>query len=148
GGGAESRGQIRRQHMPTTTASDRDLAQLEQMLSAHHNCISIVTQEENHALDLLTFAVARTGDPMWIRSATRGIYAGVFENTSPLPDTENAAAALYHFAHKIRGRSICVMLDLADHLEDARTRRGLRDVLHKFRETDSCLVLVDHHDKL
>lgn len=130
------------------TASDRDLAQLEQMLAAHHNCISIITQEEAHALDLLTFAVARTGDAMWVWTATRGIYAGVFEDARPLPETENAAAALFHFANKLDGRSISVMLDLGDHLEDARTRRALRDVLHKFRENDSCLILVDHNDNL
>lgn len=130
------------------TASDRDLKQLEQCLSSHHNIISVVTQEEDHALELITFAVARTGDPLWVWSATQGIYAGVFENARPLPDTENAAAALYHFANKIDDRAVCVMLDLSDHLEDARTRRALRDVVHKFRETDSCLVLIDHNDQL
>jgi SpoVK/Ycf46/Vps4 family AAA+-type ATPase len=134
--------------VPNTTASDEDLRQLERLLATHHACISIITQEESHALDLLTFAVASTGDPMWIWSAVHGIYAGVFEGTTPLKDTEHPAAALYHFANKIEGRAVCVMLDLSDHLEDAKTRRALRDVLHKFRETDSCLVLVDHHDQL
>lgn len=132
----------------SSSAADRDLKRLEQLLNARHACVSIVTAEESHALELLTFAAARTGDPMWIWSATRGIYAGVFEDTRALPETENPAAALYSFAHKLDGRSICITLDLVDHLDDARTCRALRDCIARFRETGGTLVLIDHTDQL
>jgi SpoVK/Ycf46/Vps4 family AAA+-type ATPase len=132
----------------TTTAADRDLKRIEHLLRAHYPCISLITPEEDHALELMTYAVARTGDPLWVWSAVSGIYAGIFADSRPLPDTEHPAAALVYFTHKLQDRSICVMLDLADHLDDARVRRALRELMQKFRDNGSCLVLVDHQDSL
>lgn len=134
--------------MPNTTAADRDLNRLELLLAGHPSCISIVTPEEDHALELVTFALARTGDPLWIWSASRGVYAGIFEKSRPVADTEHAAAALYYFMHKITGKAICVMLDLSEHLKDAKTLRMLRDAIRQFRKTDSTLILIDHADTL
>lgn len=129
-------------------AADRDLKRIELLLDAHYTLISMVTQEEDHALELLTYAVARSGDPLWIWSAAKGIHAGLFENATAIEETENPAAALYYLTHKLEGRAICVMLDLGEHLEDARTCRALRDAIKHFREHDRCLVLIDHEDKL
>jgi SpoVK/Ycf46/Vps4 family AAA+-type ATPase len=126
------------------TAADRDLKQIERALTARHPCVSIVTPEEEHAMDLITFAAAHTGEPLWVWSAVQGVYAGVFEHTRPLPDTENPAAALYHFASQLDGRAVCVMLDLADHLSDARALRALRELIKKFRKSESTLFLIDH----
>ncbi|HRP61877.1 MAG TPA: AAA family ATPase [Phycisphaerales bacterium] len=134
--------------MPNTTAADRDLNRLELLLMGHPSCISIVTPEEDHALELVTFALARTGDPLWIWSASRGVYAGVFEKSRPVADTEHAAAALYYFMHKLDGKAVCVMLDLNEHLKDAKTLRMLRDTIRQFRNTDSTLILIDHTDTL
>lgn len=134
--------------MPNATAADRDLSRLELLLAGHPSCISIVTPEEDHALELVTFALARTGDPLWIWSASRGVYAGVFEKSKPIADTEHAAAALYYFMHKLDGKAVCVMLDLNEHLKDAKTLRMLRDAIRQFRKTDSTLILIDHTDTL
>ncbi len=129
-------------------ASATDLKKIEQLITAHHCCVSIETSEEDYALELLTAAVARTGEPMWVWSAVRGIYAGIWENAKPIPDTDHPAAALYYFAHKLDGRAVCVMLDICDHLEDARTVRALRELIQRFRQRESTLILLDHSSKL
>ncbi len=41
-----------------------------------------------------------------------------------------------------------LMLDLAEHLGDARTRRMLRDLIEQCRRTNSQLILVDPTDAL
>jgi len=134
--------------MSEKTASERDQDRIEQYLKAHHTCLRIETGEEAHALGLVRGAVGRTGDAMWVWSATRGLYAGTCAEAEPLPDTEHAAAALYYLAHKMQERAVCVMLDIADHLGDARSLRALREVQDRFRESESCLVLIDHSDGL
>jgi len=40
------------------------------------------------------------------------------------------------------------MFDLAVHLSDDRTLRALREVIQRFRDLGSCLILIDHDDKL
>jgi SpoVK/Ycf46/Vps4 family AAA+-type ATPase len=138
---------INKSHQPEN-AADRDLKRLETLLKAHYACIHIVSPEECHALELLTYAVARSGNPLWVWSTVQGIRAGIFDNARPIPDTEKAAAALYYFAHKLDDRAVCVMLDLSDHLDDPIVTRALRDAIKVFREKDRCLVLIDHSDKL
>ncbi len=132
----------------TQSASDRDLKRLEHLLTAKHPCVAITTVEEDHALELLTYAVARTGHPMWIWSATRGVYAGLFENARSIPQTEKAAVGLHYFLTEVKEKAVCVALDLCDHLSDPGTLRGVREVLRHFRSTGSTLVLIDHNDNL
>src|SRR5437773_10448283 len=101
-----------------------DQEALEHLLKAHHPCISMVSQEEPYALEILHNAVMGSAQPLWIWSVVKGIYAGVFENSKPLPNTENPAAALYHFAYQLDEPCICAMLDLTEHLSDERTLRA------------------------
>ena len=86
-----------------------DQSRLEQLIQARHPCISIVTQEEQHALELLRNTVMGSPAPLWMWSVTRGIYPGLLEGERALPDTENPAAALYYFGNKIAAPSICTM---------------------------------------
>ena len=115
---------------------------------ASHPCISIVTHEEAYALDLVRATATETGHRILIWSATRGVADGLFEDSQATPNTEHPAAALYHLAHQVEIPALCVTLDLADHLHDARTLRALRDVIHEFRENESCLVMIDHQGNL
>jgi SpoVK/Ycf46/Vps4 family AAA+-type ATPase len=126
-----------------------DQQQLERLIfQSRHPCVAIATPEEGYALSLLRAAVVGAKEPLWMWSAVKGLYPGLFENSKPLPNTENAAAALYSIAEEFREPVICVMLDLIPHVEDARTLRALRDVIARFREQESCLILLDYDDRL
>jgi ATP-dependent 26S proteasome regulatory subunit len=125
---------------PSTTNQQR----LQALVAASHPCISIVTHEEAYALDLVRATATETGHRILIWSATRGVVDGLFADSQATPNTEHPAAALYHLAHQVEIPALCVTLDLADHLDDARTLRALRDVIHGFCDNDSCLVMIDH----
>ncbi len=119
----------------------------EALLAAGHWCIAIPTQEEKYTVELVNGAAMGTGRRLLSWSATRGLRDGLFaDGGGAVPDTEHPAAALYHMAHHVSEPAVCVALDLLDHLGDPRTLRALREVIHAFRETGSCLVLVDHRE--
>ncbi len=120
-----------------------DLERLGLMVRAHHNCVSIVTFEEDYALDLVRKVAKREHKSLWIWSANRGIHDGLRDDGMPVPDTEHAAAALYYLAVR-ENASICVMLDLVDHLKDPRTLRILRELLDLFHQGGGTLIMIDH----
>jgi len=124
-----------------------DSQRLELLLRARHACISIVSYEEAYALDVVRDAAQRMRRPMWYWSVIHGVRDAFRDDGLPIKDTEHPAAALYHFAMR-ENRSVCVMLDLVEHLKDARTQRILREVIGRYRETGGHLILVDHHEDL
>lgn len=130
--------------MPTITDQER----LERLLNASHACIAIATPEESHALELVQAATLGSKRGLYVWSVTKGIYPSIFADSKPLPNTENAAAALYYFAHTLQEPIVAVMLDVACHLSDDRTLRALRETIAAFRERGSSLILIDHDDKL
>lgn len=130
------------------TASDRDLKQIERAIAARHPCVSIVTSEEEHARRLITVAAAGTGDALWSWSAVGGVRTGFIENSNGVAKTEDPAAALKHFATTIQGSAACVMLDLADHLDDAKVLRALRELIKRFRRNECVLFLINHAENL
>ena len=132
--------------MPTAPSDQQRLEQL--VLQARHPCVFIPTHEESYALELLRCAAVGQHEPLWLWSAVRGLYPGVFEDGRPLKDTEHPAAALFYAAQQLERPCICAMLDLCCHLSDERTLRALRETIQQFRDAGSTLVLIDHEDKL
>jgi len=124
-----------------------DLEQLELLLRAQHSCISIKTFEEDYALDLVRQAAERVGKKFWVWSINRGIRDGTRDDGLAVSDTEHAAAALYYFGVRENG-SVCVMLDLAEHLKDPRTLRLLRELIDLFNQGGGHMVIIDYHDDL
>ncbi len=129
-----------------------DQQRLEHLIRAGHTCISIVTHEEDYALALVrdtVFQLGRdlSGPGMWLWSVVGGVRDGLVADAKPVPETEHPAAALYHLSC-LSERSVCVTLDLAGHLRDTRTLRLLRDLIHRFRQLSSHLVMIDHRDEL
>ncbi len=124
-----------------------DLWKLDRLLLARHRCISIVTYEEEHALNLVSEAAMGAGCPMLRWSVIDGLRDGLVQDGQEVKDTQNAAAALYHLAQQ-NERLICAMLDLTDHLTDERVLRAMRDVLRKMERTEGHLILIDHSDDL
>lgn len=125
-----------------------DLHRLERLLRARHECISIATMEESHALRLVKDAALNAGTSLRIWSITHGVRDGIVEMRDAEPNTEHPAAALYHVTHQLFHPLCCAMLDLAGHLDDERTLRVLRECLDEFRASGSTLILIDHDDSL
>ena len=142
---------------PRSTRDERptdmtDQQQLEHLIRSGHTCITVVTHEEDYALSLVRDAAFQFGSDlsgagMWLWSVIGGVRDGLIADAKPVSETEHPAAALYHLS-RLPGRSVCVTLDLADHLGDTRTLRLLRDMLQRFRELGSHLIMIDHRDEL
>ncbi|MHC4444919.1 MAG: AAA family ATPase [Planctomycetota bacterium] len=129
-----------------------DQERFEQLLTAHHPCVFICTHEEDYALRIVRETAFQmgydlSGCGMYIWSVVRGVHDGLMSESRPIPETEHPAGALYHLS-RIEDRSICVMLDLVSHLQDDRILRLLRDLINKFRELGSHLIIIDHRDNL
>ena len=130
--------------------ADRD--RLEHLLRAGYPCISIVTQEETYALEVVRdvafkLGCDQTGSGMWLWSVVGGVRDGLVADAKPAKDTEHPAAALYYLS-QFADRSLCVMLDLVAHLGDSRTLRVLRDLIERFGQLGSHLILIDSRDEL
>lgn len=125
-----------------------DLKRIERLIRSEHPCIAITTYEENYALSLVRDASLQLGGELWVWSAVDGVRDGLIAGSKPIKDTEHAAAALYHFTHRLENPSLCVTLDLADHLENKKVLRLLRELIDKFKNSGSVLLMIDHSDKL
>jgi len=125
-----------------------DHDRLRHLIRVGYPCISINTQEEKYTLGLVRDVAFQlgcdlTGSGMWLWSVVDGVRDGLLAECRPIPNTENPAAALYHMS-RFDERTVCVMLDLAEHLGDVRTLRVFRDLIDRFRELGSHLIMIDH----
>ncbi len=125
--------------------SDRE--RIETILAARHPCVAITTEEEADALLLVRDAAMGAKLDLWVWSVLDGVYDGLISEPTTVKETENPAAALYYFA-SLDKPALCVLLDLAPHLEDARTLRALRDAIEQRRHHGGHIVLIDHESKL
>lgn len=124
-----------------------DREQLETFLRACHPCISIVTHEEAHAMDVIRDVAAKLEKNVWVWSIIDGVHSDANIGGDPIKDTEHPAAALF-YCMKNENQSICVMHDLGEHLNDARTQRLCRDAIRRFGDDGGCLILLDPSDNL
>jgi SpoVK/Ycf46/Vps4 family AAA+-type ATPase len=126
-----------------------DRQRLEHCLDAGHPCISIITREESHAVEMIDDIASGSLNELWYWTAVRGVYAGLLTDPTPIPDTENPAAALYYLAERTAQGATCVVIDLIPHLQqDPITLRALREAIASFRLRDKTLILLDHGGKL
>ncbi len=121
---------------------------IEQLISGRHACVSIVTHEEEYALSLIREAAFKVGRDMRLWSIVGGVRDGLVSDLPPVPETEHAAAALYHITHQVTDNALFVTLDLAGHLDDNRTQRLLRDLIRLFGGRGATLVMIDHSASL
>ncbi|MHC4157346.1 MAG: hypothetical protein ACYST6_20875, partial [Planctomycetota bacterium] len=79
---------------------------------------------------------------LWIWSAAEGVRDGLslLDKGPAIKGTERAEAGLNNLAGSKEG-SICVALDLAEHLRDGRTLRVLREVIERFDKVGSNKIL-------
>jgi SpoVK/Ycf46/Vps4 family AAA+-type ATPase len=120
---------------------------LEQLICYGHLCISIVTHEEQQALQLIRCAAMDLKRKMWVWSAGVGLREGLLSDSRPIHETELPAAGLNKIATEAKG-SICVTLDLAPHLDNDLNLRILRDTITRLEKNDNILIMVDSSSNL
>lgn len=124
-----------------------DIDRFQRLLLARHPCVSILSFEEDHALSIVRHVAVEQGKDLWLWSVSGGLRDGMLSNSPSLADTEHPAAALYRMTRDDM-KGVFVMLDVAGHLKDERTRRLLREAASAMPGKNSMLVLIDASDEL
>ncbi|MEO0512271.1 MAG: AAA family ATPase [Planctomycetota bacterium] len=117
--------------------------------------MTVQTFEEDEAIDLLREACRALGCPLRFWTVLSGVYDGLAGRPEPVPDSQHPAAALHHLNFQdaellsVGGAAdgaagVACLIDLGEHLSDARTRRGLRDLISTMRRSGGTVVLIDH----
>jgi len=104
-----------------------DCDRLLKLIRAGYGCISIVTHEEQHALEIVRLAALNMSRPLWLWSVAGGVRDGLLTDSPSIAETELPAAGLRSLMDTDPG-SICVTLDLAEHLKGLALRM-LRDMI-------------------
>jgi len=125
-----------------------DAERFEQLITGGYKCISIVTQEERYALDMVRRVANRLKRDMWIWSVSCGVRDGLLEGGPCIEQTDAPAAGLMNMSQAKPG-SLCVTLDLAEHLvKGGKALRVLRDIIDSSDQTGIVLVMIDSNDRL
>jgi ATP-dependent 26S proteasome regulatory subunit len=126
-----------------------DIDRLEQLVASRHACISILTFEEEHAVNAAREVAMTRGCDLWTWSCSTGLRDGLMKEAVAIRDTEHPAAALYFLLTNPAMRGIVAMLDLGTHLRDDKTLRLLRDLLSRDAEPGRLsVVLIDSTQNL
>ncbi|MEA2709257.1 MAG: hypothetical protein QOF78_1858 [Phycisphaerales bacterium] len=125
-------------------AEINETQRLQHLLAARHACVFISTYEETEALRHVRDACieARMTDVLeW--SVSTGLRDSLVAASPVLLNTDHPAAALVTLATR-QDRIVAIMLDVVEHLKDARTLRVLRECITHFATTGSTLILIDY----
>ena len=116
-------------------------------LDGAHPLVAIETDDEAEAWQLVFNAVPAEV-PLRSWSAIRGLGEGRLAGAA-IADTDHAVAAMaWLLLQAPTERSVVVFFDLSPHLEDARTRRALRELVEHQRAMFGCVVLVERSLRL
>ena len=115
---------------------------LEQLLLCRHACISVVTFEEDYALQLVREVAMKLGRSLHVWTVSGGVQDGLVAGVPGIPKTEDPVAALARFG-SLTDESLCVTLDLAVHLKKDRPLRTWRNLVNQFRNNGSQLIMID-----
>lgn len=126
-----------------------DVSRFIDLLRRGYGCISMVTQEEYEALDLIRQAAEKLSYKMQIWSVGRGIRDGFFPvlPTFGEQDQKTPEQGLEAFS-QMPCKTICVALDLGQFLSVKTTLRILRDTIHTVKNNSNILVLLESEDVL
>ena len=128
-----------------------DVERFQQLVKGGSHCISIVTHEEDYALEVVRAALMTTPCQLFLWSASEGLKNGLFKedrDADPLRQASESPAVGLVARRETPAESVCVTLDLAEHLKDGKCLRLLRDLLRQYAQAKSTLVLIDHSDAL
>jgi len=124
-----------------------DSERFKQLIEGGDCCISIVTHEERYALDIIRQVALDLKQSLWIWSVASGVKEGFLADSPYIAETETPTAGLHYLAETEQG-SICVVLDLAEHLKASSVLRALRNLIDSFEQLGNTLVMLDCNDKL
>lgn len=124
-----------------------DFERFEQLVEAGSYCISIVTQEERYALEIVRKTATKLKRDMWVWSVAEGVRDGLIDGGPAIDKTDAPAAGLANMS-QARPGSLCVTLDLAEHVRAGKALRVLRDMVDSFHKTGIAIIMIDSTDKL
>jgi len=124
-----------------------DLQELLRLVEGGVSCISIVTYEEHHALELIRKAAQKLDWKMRIWSAGRGSRDGLHPVLGGKTENPSPEEGLKEFCN-LPSRTFCVALDLSRYLQSHLILRMLRDTIHRVELNQSVLILIDGEDCL
>ncbi len=124
-----------------------DIERFTQLITGGYCCISIVTYEEQYALEIVRQVALGLSRDLWIWSVSGGVRDGLLADSPYIADTEKPAAGLRNLVNAKEG-AICVTLDLDEHLKSGQALRVLRDIIEHFEKNGSTLVMIDSDDNL
>jgi AAA+ superfamily predicted ATPase len=124
-----------------------DVERFEQLVKSAYSCISIVTYEERYALEVIRQTALDLKSDMLIWSVAGGVREGLMTDSPAIVGTETPVVGLSRLAEAKEG-SICVTLDLAEHLNAGQVLRVLREMIGHLEESGGTLVMIDCEDKL
>ncbi len=104
---------------------------LHNLFNAGHPCVTIVTAEEAHAVDLVKQAVSPRVDELWQWSAVSGLRRAEIEGAESVDGTMNAAAAMSHLLER-QDRCALIALDMLDHMGEPTVVRAAKDLINRF----------------
>jgi len=123
-----------------------DCEQLERLIRGSYPCISIVTHEEQYALEIVRVATLNLDRPLWTWSMGTGVRDGLLSGCCAIADTEQAAPGLRNLIDTEPG-AICVTLDMGEHLKGLALRMW-RDLIQNIETVGSTLIMIDSTDRL
>jgi len=124
-----------------------DFKRFEQLVQSGGYCISIVTLEERYALEIVRKTADKLDRDMWVWSVAEGVRDGLIDGSPAIADTDAPAAGLANMSQAKPG-SLCVTLDLAEHLRGGKALRVLRDLVDSFHKTGIAMIMIDSTDKV
>lgn len=143
GDGADNRPERPDETITAEPLTDAD--RFARLLHGRHPAVLIVTDEEEYAARIVLDGAARVKRQIHQWTAVRGAYDGLAVYAAQR-DTENPAAALYHFIATAESDSVCILYDLLEFFEDARVLRAWRELVRRMKELGATAVLIDHVD--
>ncbi|MCK4997922.1 MAG: AAA family ATPase [Anaerohalosphaera sp.] len=124
-----------------------DIERLVKLINSGQPCISITTNEEQHALHIIRQAAISLDRDMVLWSVGYGVRDGVTSGMPAENGTDTADTGLCHFA-MAGNRPICVTLDISAHLKNELTMRILRDTMGSIDSNNATLIMIDSTDRL
>ncbi len=124
-----------------------DSERLAQLFDAQHACISILTLEEQAALEVVRNAALDRGLDVLVWSVTQGVRDGFLAKAPMVVNSEHPSAAMYYLT-TLERRLVAVLCDVSDHLKDPRVLRMLRETIDAVAQRRGHLVLIDHASEL
>lgn len=115
---------------------------LTNLIRAGNPLITIDTADELRAAEFVQAAATELQRPRYDWSLTTGL-RDCAAMESPLVVPGDSAAALDFILYNVPDRSLLVFRDLGIHCKEAKIQRRVRDIVSRFGQTHSCLILVD-----